>query len=42
MNVAAWDTGESLQTALNHPAFSKLREATPFAHFPTLYEVIRT
>ena len=42
INVAEWETVESFQTALNHPEFTKLREATPFAHFPAVYEVIRT
>jgi heme-degrading monooxygenase HmoA len=42
INVAEWATVEDFQAALNHPAFVKLREATPFAHFPAVYEVIRT
>jgi hypothetical protein len=40
--LAEWETVESFQTALNHPEFTKLREATPCAHFPAVYEVIRT
>jgi heme-degrading monooxygenase HmoA len=42
INVAEWETAEDFQTVLNHPEFVKLREATPFAHFPSVYEVIRT
>ena len=42
INVAEWETAEDFQIALNHPEFVKLREATPFAHFPSVYEVIRT
>jgi heme-degrading monooxygenase HmoA len=42
INVAEWETPADFQAALNHPDFVKLREATPFAHFPSLYEVVRT
>jgi heme-degrading monooxygenase HmoA len=42
INVAEWETAEHFQAALNHPEFVKRREATPFAHFPAVYEVIRT
>jgi heme oxygenase (mycobilin-producing) len=42
INVAEWATPADFQAALYHPEFVKLREATPFAHYPSLYEVIRT
>jgi heme-degrading monooxygenase HmoA len=42
INVAEWETVEHFQTALHHPEFVTLRDATPFAHFPAVYEVIRT
>ena len=40
--LAEWASVEDFKAALNHPAFIKLRDATPFAHFPAVYEVIRT
>jgi heme-degrading monooxygenase HmoA len=42
INVAEWETVESFQTALNHPEFVTLRDATLFPHFPAVYEVMRT
>src|SRR5262245_41292807 len=42
INVAEWASVEDFQAALNYPAFIKLRDATPFPHFPALYEVMRT
>jgi heme-degrading monooxygenase HmoA len=42
INVAEWETPADFQAALNHPDFVRLREATPFAHYPSLYEVFRT
>lgn len=42
INVAEWEIAEHFQAALNHPDFIRLREATPFPHFPAVYEVIRT
>jgi heme-degrading monooxygenase HmoA len=42
INVAEWASVEDFQAALNHPEFIKLRDATPFAHFPAVYKVIRT
>jgi hypothetical protein len=42
INVAEWASVEDFQAALNHPEFTTLREATPFAHFPAVYEVMRT
>ena len=42
INVAEWETPADFQTALNQPEFVKLREEIPFAHYPSLYQVIRT
>jgi heme-degrading monooxygenase HmoA len=42
INMAEWATVEDFQAALNHPEFIQLRDATPFAHFPAVYDVIRT
>ncbi len=42
INVAEWSTPAHFQAALNNPEFVQLRNATPFAHHPALYEVIRT
>lgn len=42
INVAEWETPAAFQAAVNHPDFVELRNATPFAHHPSLYEVIRT
>jgi heme oxygenase (mycobilin-producing) len=42
INVAEWASVEDFQTALHHPEFVTLRDAIPFAHFPAIYEVIRT
>ena len=41
VNVAEWKTAADFQAALNHPVFVALREATPFAHYPSVYEVAR-
>ena len=41
INVAVWETPEDFHAALNHPRFVALREATPFAHYPSVYTVIR-
>jgi hypothetical protein len=40
--LAEWATVEHFQAALNHPEFIQLQDATPFPHFPAIYEVIRT
>lgn len=42
INVAEWETPTDFQAALHHPDFVRLRDAVPFAHYPSLYEVIRT
>jgi heme-degrading monooxygenase HmoA len=41
VNVAVWESPEDFQAALNHADFVALREATPFAHYPSLYTVVR-
>ena len=41
VNVAVWESPEAFITALHHPDFVALRERTPFAHYPSVYEVIR-
>ncbi len=41
INVAVWATPQDFQAALNHPTFVALRDATPFAHYPSVYTVIR-
>ena len=42
INIAEWETPADFQAALNHPDFAGLRDSIPFAHFPAVYEVIRT
>ena len=42
INLAEWASAADFQAAVYHPAFVQLRNATPFAHYPALYEVIRT
>jgi hypothetical protein len=39
--MAEWESAADFQAALHHPEFVKLRNATPFAHYPSFYEVIR-
>ena len=42
INVAEWASPADFETALNHPEFVQLRQAIPFAHYPSVYRVIRT
>ena len=42
INVAEWATPADFQAAIAQPDMVKLRQATPFAHYPSVYEVIRT
>ena len=42
INVAEWASPADFQAALNDPEFVKLRQAIPFAHYPSVYQVIRT
>ena len=42
VNVAVWERPEDFQAALTHPTVAALREATPFAHYPSVYTVVRT
>jgi heme oxygenase (mycobilin-producing) len=41
INVAEWATPADFQAALNHPEFVAMRQAIPFAHYPSLYQVVR-
>ncbi len=41
INVAEWESPEDFQAALNNPEFATMRDSTPFAHYPSVYEVIR-
>ncbi len=41
INIAEWATPADFQAAFSRAEFVKLREDTPFAHYPSLYEVIR-
>ena len=41
VNVAQWETPAAFQAALSHPEFVELRRVLPFAHHPSLYQVIR-
>ena len=42
INVAEWQSPADFQAALNHPEFVQLRQAIPFAHYPSVYQVVRT
>jgi heme-degrading monooxygenase HmoA len=42
INVAEWTTPAAFQAALQHPDMVAVRQATPFVHYPSVYEVIRT
>ena len=42
INVAEWETPANFHAALNHSEFVALRREIPFAHYPSLYEVVRT
>ena len=41
INVAEWATPADFQAALNHPEFVAMRQAIPFAHYPSMYQVVR-
>ena len=41
INVAEWASPADFQAALNHPEFVRMRQAVPFAHYPSVYQVIR-
>ncbi len=41
VNVAVWETPEHFGAALNHPEFAAYRERVPFAHYPSVYTVVR-
>jgi heme-degrading monooxygenase HmoA len=42
VNVAIWENPADFDAAFNHPEFVAMREATPFVHYPAVYEVVRT
>ena len=42
INVAEWASPADFEAALNHPEFVAMRQAIPFAHYPSVYQVIRT
>jgi heme-degrading monooxygenase HmoA len=42
INVAEWASPADFEAALNHPDFVALRQAIPFTHYPSVYQVIRT
>ena len=41
INVAEWASPADFQAALDHPEFVAMRRAIPFAHYPSLYRVVR-
>ncbi len=41
INVAVWESPDAFNAALSHPEFVALRERTPFAHYPSVYTIIR-
>jgi len=41
INVAEWASPADFEAALNHPEFVTLRQAIPFAHYPSVYQVVR-
>ena len=42
INVAEWASPADFEAALNDPEFVKMRQSIPFAHYPSLYQVVRT
>ncbi len=42
INVAEWQSPADFQAALNHPEFVAMRQAIPFPHYPSVYQVVRT
>ncbi|HEU4793130.1 MAG TPA: antibiotic biosynthesis monooxygenase family protein [Nitrolancea sp.] len=41
INMAVWESAEDFSAALNNPEFVAYRNAFPFTHYPSVYEVIR-
>jgi heme-degrading monooxygenase HmoA len=41
INIAVWESPEHFTTALNSPEFAAYRDRVPFAHYPSVYTVIR-
>jgi heme oxygenase (mycobilin-producing) len=42
INVAHWESAQDFSAALNNPEFVAYRNAVPFTHYPSVYEVIAT
>jgi heme oxygenase (mycobilin-producing) len=42
INVANWESAQDFSAALNTPEFVAYRNAVPFTHYPSVYEVIAT
>ena len=41
INIAVWESPADFNAALNHPDFVAYRDRVPFAHYPSVYTVIR-
>ena len=41
INIAVWESPEHFLAALHHPEFVAARERVPFAHYPSVYTVVR-
>ena len=41
VNVAVWESPEHFSAALHHPEFVAAREQVRFAHYPSVYTVVR-
>ena len=41
INVAEWVSPAAFQAAMNQPEFATMRQAMPFASYPSLYHVVR-
>ncbi len=42
INVAHWESAQDFSAAVNNPEFVAYRNASPFTHYPSVYEVIAT
>jgi hypothetical protein len=40
--VSPWESAQDFSAALNNPEFVAYRDAVPFSHYPSVYEVIAT
>jgi heme oxygenase (mycobilin-producing) len=41
INIAVWESAEAFQAALTSPEFTAYRARIRFAHYPSVYEVVR-